>query len=292
MVEIMKHYLGCCLVLLTISLSLCSCAVSRHDTQEVQKQSLYDRVIQSGKIRCGYVVAFPGCVKDPNTGKLGGIGVDALELVAKKLGLTVDWSEEVGWGTMMEGLRAGRYDVVGVPLWTNPNRAKQAAFSKSLYYSPIFPYGRKGDNRFNGHLEKINSPTIKIATIDGETGQVIADSDFPKASRLSMTQMTDLSQLFLSVATKKADIAFAEPVVVDQYLHNNPGSVENASPNKPVRLFPNCWMFNRDELEFKAMLDTVLDEVINSGAMDKIISKYEPSPDLIYRVALPYQLPK
>ncbi len=280
------------LVIMMMSLSLCSCASSTKITQSAQKQSLYDRVIQAGKIRCGYVVAFPGCVKDPNTGKLAGIGPDALELIGKKLGLTVEWSEEVGWGTMLEGLRAGRYDIVGVPVWTNPNRAKLAAFSKSLYYSPIFPYAKKGDTRFKGQLEKINAPTIKIATIDGETGQVIADADFPKAGRLSMTQMTDLSQLFLSVATKKADIAFAEPIVVDQYVRNNPGSVENVSPNKPVRLFPNCWMFNRDELEFKAMLDTVLDEVINSGAMDKIISKYEPSPNLIYRVALPYKQPK
>ena len=60
----------------------------------------------------------------------------------------------------------------------------------------------------------------------------------------------------------------------------------------PIRLFPDCWMFSRGEFEFKAMLDTVLDEVINSGAMDKIISKYELAANLVYRVALPYQLPK
>ena len=51
-------------------------------------------------------------------------------------------------------------------------------------------------------------------------------------------------------------------------------------------------MFNRGEFEFKEMIDTVLDEVINSGAMDKIISKYEQAPNEVYRVALPYQLPK
>jgi hypothetical protein len=51
-------------------------------------------------------------------------------------------------------------------------------------------------------------------------------------------------------------------------------------------------MFNRGEFEFKAMLDTVLDEVINSGAMNKIISKYEHVPNEICRVALPYRLPK
>ncbi len=74
-------------------------------------------------------------------------------------------------------------------------------------------------------------------------------------------------------------------------LSHNLGAVEAISDGHPIRVFPNCWMFNRGQSEFKAMLDTVLDEVINSGAMDKIISKYENAPGEIYRVALPYQSP-
>ncbi len=272
------------------ALLLDSCTVAPNNIANEKRQSLYDRVIKSGKIRCGYVAAFPICMKDPNTGKFSGIGVDALELIGKKLGLAIEWTQEVGWGTMLEGLRTGRYDMVGLPVWTNPNRAKLAEFGTSLYYTPMFPYCRKGDKRFTGHLEKINSPTIKIATIDGETGQVVADADFPKASRLSMTQMTDMSELYLSVAAKKADIAFGTPMVVDKFLQNNPGSVEIICPDKPVRVFPNCWMFNKGEFEFKAMLDTVSEEVINSGAMDKIIRKYEPSPNGILRVAPAYQV--
>src|SRR5438270_6559114 len=74
--------------------------------------SLYDHVVSSGKLRCGYVIYNPGCIKDPNTGKLSGIGVEAMEIVAKKLGLRLEWTEEVGWGTMIEGLQSGRYDIV------------------------------------------------------------------------------------------------------------------------------------------------------------------------------------
>jgi ABC-type amino acid transport substrate-binding protein len=131
-----------------------------------------------------------------------------------------------------------------------------------------------------------------IATIDGETAQVIAEADFPKAGKLSMPQMTDCNQMLLNVASKKADVTILEPAFTNQYINHNPGSVENICPSKPIRVFPNCWMFSRGEFEFKAMLDTVLDEVINSGAMDKIISKYEHAPNEIYRVAVPYQLPK
>lgn len=279
---------------LTLLLAAClvfGCATSP-DHGVVQKESLYSRVLRTGKIRCGYVIYPPDCIKDPNTGKLSGIGIETLELICKKLGLTPEWTEEVGWGTMLEGLQTGRYDVVASLVWTNANRAKLMAFSKPLVFSPIYVYGRHGDHRYRGQLEKLNSPKAKIATIDGETAQVIADADFPLSSRLSMPQMTDYSQLLLSVATGKADAALVEPIIANGYMHNNPGTIENISPGKPIRVFANCYMFNRSEFEFKAMLDTVLDEVINSGAMDKIVNKYEKHPGEIYRVALPYQLPK
>jgi len=259
--------------------------------QNGAKESLYDRVIRTGKLRAAYVIAPAFCTKDPNSGKLSGIGVDALELVCKKLGLTVELPEEVGWATALEGIQTGRYDIIATPFWTNADRAKRADFSKPLCYSPIFAYVRKGDGRFKGHMERINSPEAKIATIDGETAQVIANAEFPRSRRLSLTQMTDLAQVLLSVSTGKADVAFQEPITAFQFRQNNPNSLEVLDANHPVRVFPNCWLFSRGEFEFKAMLDTVLDEVINSGAMDKIIDKYLPAPNLVYRVALPYQAP-
>jgi len=283
-----------CFFMMLTALSLTACVCSSTGMQTAARSSLYDRVIQSGKIRCAYVIYPPACIKDPNTAKLSGIGIDAIELVAKKLGLQVEWAEEVGWGSMIEGLQAGRYDLVASLVWTNANRAKLVGFSKPLYYSPLFVYVKKGDKRFVGHFDRINSPTVKIGTIDGETGQVVADADFPKSARLSLTQMTDTAQLLLTVASGKADLAIQEPAVANQYMRRNPNSIEPVSEGngKPIRVFPNSWMFNRGESEFKAMIDTVLDEVINSGAMDKIISKYEYAPGEIYRVALPYQLPK
>jgi len=276
---------------LLVTLSVCACTVSKNQISVTNNQSVYGRVMQSGKLRCAYVIYPPSCMKDPNTGELSGISVDALNLIAKKLGLTLEWNEEVGWGTMLEGLETKRYDIVATAVWTNVSRAKVAAFSKALFYTPLYACVKAGDHRFSKDLSRVNSADIKIATIDGGIGQIVADEDFPKSHILSMPQMTDLAQNLLNVVGNKADITFADPFTVFRYTKNNPGTIENISIRKPLRIFPDCWMFKRGEFEFKAMLDTVLDEVINSGAMDKIINKYEQEPGEIYRVALPYQLP-
>ena len=288
--KVVTQIVACVVVIVLAGMIIASCVPSGV-VQSVKRESLYERVIRTGKIRAGYAVYYPLCIKDPNTGKLSGIGVEALQLVAKKLGLEVEFNEEVGWGNMIEGLRAGRYDVMASTVWPIPSRAKQAAFSKPLLYSPVYLYSRKGDTRFTGHQESINCKQVTISTVDGEAAQAIADSDFPQASRLSMPQMTDIAQNFLNLTSHKADIAIADPEFALKFLQNNPGSIQNISGDKPIRVSPNCWIFNRGEFEFKSMIDTVIEEVVNSGAMDRIINKYEGNSHIILRDALPYQIP-
>jgi len=283
-----KYFKQISLILLLFVLSSCS-SIERTTTKE--GSSLYDRVKRTGKIRCSYFLYNPICVKDPATGKLSGIGVEALELVAKKLGLTVEYVEEVGLGTLIEGLKTRRYDLCATPICANASRAKVSDFSKPLYYQPYFAYARRGDERFKGHFERINAKDVTIACIDGGTAQVIAEDDFPQAQLFSVPEMTEFSQILLNVSSSKADVTFAEPSLVERYLRTNPGTVVNVDASKPLRMFSCCWAIDRGEFEFKAMLDTVLEEVINSGAMEKILAKYKIAPDVYYRVASPYQSP-
>jgi ABC-type amino acid transport substrate-binding protein len=280
-------------LVLTALISVAALSISgcSHNTVTTTERSVpvYDRVMKRGTIRCGYVIYNPGCIKDPNTGKLCGIGVEALELAAKNLGLKVEWAEEVGWGTMIEGLQTGRYDIVATPVWATAVRAKIIDFSAPLYYSPVCAYGRAGARKFSADLKELNSPHMSIASIDGATGEIIAQEDYPQVKRVTLPQLSDFGQLLLTVSSSKADIAFTEPANAAVFMKNNPGAVELVGA--PVRVFPNCWIFRRGQMQFKNMLDTALTQLINSGAVDKIIKKYEPSPNTIYRVALQYQPP-
>jgi ABC-type amino acid transport substrate-binding protein len=125
--------------------------------------------------------------------------------------------------------------------------------------------------------------------MDGEMSAIIARTDFPKARTYSLPQLSDISQLLLSVATGKADVAFVDPVEAYHFIKHNPGSLENITPDQPVRVFGDTYMFCRGETEFKDMLNTTLDELANSGEIDQVIQKYEPYPNAYIRVALPYR---
>jgi ABC-type amino acid transport substrate-binding protein len=254
------------------------------------KESVYDRVMQTGIIRAGYITYPPALMKDTTTGKMSGIFVETLEQMAKNMGLEVKWTEEVGWGAQIEGLNADRYDIVGSPVWANPTRGKLTTMSIPVYFSGIGIYVRKDDNRFTNDWSLINKKEIRISTIDGETADLIARTQFPEARRVSLPQLTDISRMFLEVATNKTDVCFAEPFYGYKYIENNPGSVKNIADITPVKVLGNCYMFKKGEFEFKQALDVAIQDLLNSGFVDNLLDKYEPYPNTFYRVAHPYRV--
>ena len=231
-------------------------------------------------------------MRDPETGEMTGIFVEALERAAENLELRVEWTEEVGWGAQIEGLEAGRYDIVGSPVWTNPTRGKLSTMSRPIYYSGIGVYVRGNDGRFrsatNGDWSQLNNAQVRIATVDGETGDLIARTQFPLARRVSLPQTTDISQLFLQVANNHADVLFAEPYYARAYAQNNQRALSNLTEARPIRVLGNAYMFRRNEFQMKHMIDTAMEDLINSGYIEKLLARYEGG-DTFYRVALPYQ---
>jgi polar amino acid transport system substrate-binding protein len=220
-----------------------------------------------------------------------GIFPDTLEEAARKLSLKVEWAEEVTWGTLIEGIQSGRYDLHGSAVLRTSSRARAADFTVPLFFEAAGVYVRPGDSRFLGHLERINEPAVRIATIDGEFSDIIARSDFPRAQVIALPQMADPSQLCLEVANGRADVTFLSTRIAAQYIRKNPGKIENIAVQKPIRVTPVCMMVKRDQYEFKTMINAALLETLNNGTVDSLIRKYDPNSDAYYHVAVPYQPP-
>ncbi len=263
----------------------------RNDTGGVQdRPDALQRTLNTGKIRAAYVVLPPSVIKDPNTGELSGIFPDTLREVARRMNLEVQWVEEVGWGTMIEGLKARRYDVVCTQVWPNASRAPHADFVEPLFYIGVGVYVRAGDERFGrGNLHELNDPGVRVSTIDGEMSDIIAKTDFPRARIVSLPQLSDASQVLLEVATGKADVTFMQTSIADAYLARNPDSIRNIVPETPIRVFPNSMMVLKNEHALRSTLDIAVRELINGGFVNALIDKYEEFPGSLYRRALPFR---
>jgi polar amino acid transport system substrate-binding protein len=277
------------LILFTLGQIGCSRQPPGQQTGQKQEQSLYKKVLQVGKIRCSYAVYPPYCIKDPATGKMSGIFVESLEKIGEKLGLTIEWIEEVGWGTIFDGLESGRHDMFGAGLWQNSTRSKRGYFSKPLLYNAIRVWVRSNEKRLKT-IQDINSPDIKLTAQDGAMDSIIAKTDFPKAKVVSIPQLNPWSDNLLNTLSGKADVSFSELGPISEFLEKNPGTLRELKVGRPLRVFANSYAFKVGESEFKTMIDAAIDELTLDGTIDKIIQKYEKVPGEFLRVALPYQM--
>ncbi len=258
------------------------------------EETVYERVMRTQTIRCGYVVLPPHIIKNPNTGELSGLVYEIMERSAKLLGLKIDWAEEVGFGTMNEGLKVRRYDAICFGYWRNPFEAKLGFvnFSTPLYYMPVGAFVRADDTRFDESLEAFNNPSIRISTSDGQISTTIAAEEFPQAQVISLPNLTDVSQNLMEVASGKADVAFLAYRDGFAFEEKNPGKIKNAAYHSPVRVFASTIaLLQEGDPRMEVMLNTAFLQLLNGGSIDRLLQKYEEYPGAVLPVAKPYIMP-
>lgn len=251
------------------------------------KSNTLQDIVETKTLRCAYIPYPPYFDMDPNTGIKSGIMVDMMNSIGEKMGVSIAWTEETGWGSMMEGLKAGRYDAVCSSVWQNTARAMQADFSTPVGYSLVEAWVRSDDTKVSS-LERANADDVTIATMDGEMTSMIASSQFPKAKTFSVSQNTPISDLMMNVVTGKADVVFVEPKIAEDFLQSNPGTLKKVPGNALVSSFPITIVLPKGEQDFKRVIDTAIAEIQNTREMDSILANYKSEGTLFEAPARPF----
>lgn len=250
------------------------------------QETVYDRVMRTGTIRCGYNVEPPFVVIDPNTHKVSGAGVDIVEEMGKLLDLKIEWAEQVGWDLMAAGLQSNRYDLVCNGKWVLAPQARGGQFTPPIYFSTVNAYGRADESRLMPTLNNLNDPAYTLTSMDGEVNYYIARDLFPKAKKVEFPSMTDNGLLFEAVLTRKADVTFAAGFMGSDYIKKNPGRIKKLNA-KPVSQFDTAYMFKTGETAFAGVLDAAIRQMHSSGTIKSIMDRYGIREDEAMRVKLP-----
>jgi polar amino acid transport system substrate-binding protein len=281
----MKHLILTILALLTLSAPVLA--------GDKGKESAYDRVMRTQTIRCGYGMWMPILYKDLNSNQLMGFAYDLMEVIGKRLNLKIDWAEETGWGTLVEGLATNRYDMVCVGLANSSGRAKVVDFSTPLFYSPVYLITRKDDTRFDrAEYAMLDDPQYKIAVLEGEMTSIIANQSYPHAKVDAIPQISDYSMLLKEVETKKADVTIVTPETFAEYDLNNPNKLKMIGKENPLSVFPASFGMPINDLAFKRMIDVTIGELMLDGTVERLLKKYEKYPNTFLRVTKPYEVTK
>lgn len=244
------------------------------DAGQMRGQSAFQRVLATGTIRCAYALWPPAMARDPNTGALSGINHEIMEDIGRELDLKIEWTEEVGFGNYIEGLETGRYDALCTTTWPDPARIRFQTFTMPYYFTPVYGYVRADDTRFDGALEKVNDPNIKIVSIDGDISAAEARLDFPKAGLFTLPQMADAQEQFTAVVTHKADVFFSDDGNFNNFNRTNPGQMRKIENTAPLRIYGEFIAVKQGETHLRDMLNVAITQVINSGKVEKVLNAH------------------
>lgn len=252
--------------------------------EDNKKESVFDRILRTGVIRCGYYVFPPIVYRDINTGKLSGLTVDTMNYIAERASLKVEWTEEVTFGNWVPALQAKRFDVVCTPMWPELPMARAASFSDPMFFSGLYPVVRADEDRFkkNEGIDRINQPDVTIASQEGNITSILAKSAFPNAKHYMLSPDADTSQLVISVANKKADVQISDDNAIKQWNTNNEQKIKIIKDFGPVKIQQFPFSVARGEQDLLNFLNLAIHEMNYNGEMDRLLRKWEAEPGKTY----------
>lgn len=254
-------------------------------------QPVYERVMKTGKFRCGYNFYEPAFSKNEQTGEFYGLYYALVEELGRLADIEIEWTALVDWGGITAALNTNKVDAFCLSVWPSAQRAKAGLlFSDPMYYEKVQAYARADDARFDNGLAAINDPTVTLILLDEKINRSIAEINFPQAKRYFLPELSSDGDLLSNLKYKKGDVAFTNQSVFIGFNKKNPGVLRQIAPENPLRTFGTTIVMRADEVKLKHFLDTSIEEMINSGHADRILAKYEKDyPNVFFPVATPYE---
>jgi polar amino acid transport system substrate-binding protein len=247
----------------------CLATSARADNDKV-----YNNILKTQTINCGYADWAPFMVIDPNTHNVSGLMYDVWEVIGKKLGLKIVWKNFVGWGEVTEAVRAGKIDIFCTGVWPDAGRTKNMLLSRPVFYNPSYLFGRASDTRFDNNYKLLNSGDHTVVGQEGDVTAEILAVKFPNAKNANIPPMSMQSDMILNVVTGKGDVALLDVPYAEDYMKNNPGKLRQVK-GEPVAIFPIDIPFAVGENQLKNMVDSSLNDMINDGTIASLIKKYQ-----------------
>jgi cyclohexadienyl dehydratase len=146
-----------------------------------QNKSRLQTILERGTLRVGTTGDFnPMSVRDPATNRYRGFDIEAMEQLAKDMGVKIEWVP-AEWATIVAGITANRFDIFsGASL--SIARAKTVAFSDPYTEAGTVPLVRKADaGRFKNWAD-LNQQGVTVAVLMGTVFDEQARAHFPKAT--------------------------------------------------------------------------------------------------------------
>jgi polar amino acid transport system substrate-binding protein len=190
-------------------------------------ETTLERAKANGFIRIGFANEAPFGYATPD-GKLTGEAPEVAKAVLAKIGIPQVDGVLTEFGSLIPGLKAGRFDIIAAGMFINPKRCAEIAFSEPSYGIGQAMLVKAGDPKGIKDYSSIkDNPDLKLAVMSGaaEVGYA-KDAGIPEGQ---LVMLPDQSSLLQAVQSGRADAASLSALSIADMAKKGEG-VESTAP--------------------------------------------------------------
>ncbi|MDZ5738253.1 ectoine/hydroxyectoine ABC transporter substrate-binding protein EhuB [Pseudomonas asiatica] len=164
-----------------------------------------DEIKETSRIRIGYANETPFAFTETD-GRVTGESPEIAKIIFEKMGIKQVDGVLTEWGSLIPGLRAGRFDVIAAGMYITPARCKQVIFTDPQYALPDTLLVAQGNPKnLHSYADIAGNPDVKLAIMAGTVNLAYArDSGITDAQIL---QVPDTTAQLQAVRAGRADAA-------------------------------------------------------------------------------------
>ncbi|WP_421862032.1 transporter substrate-binding domain-containing protein [Parvibaculum sp.] len=226
------------------------------------------RIEARGELRVGLTGDYKPFSWEDAQGEFKGLDADMAQALAEDLGVRLV-IVKTSWPTLMEDLKAGKYDIGMGGISVTEERKEHAFFSTPLLTDGKAPIARCEDASRFETLDGIDREGVTVIVNPGGTNEKFARANIRKA-RLVLHK--DNASIFEEIAEGRADVMLTDAIETRIVAREYP-SLCAVNPNAPFTQSEKAYLLPKDEA-WKARVDAWLDEMEESGQKTVLFSKW------------------
>ena len=196
-------------------------------TLTVFAETTLEKARQQGYIRVGFANEAPFGYATPD-GKLTGEAPEVAKAVLARMGIPEVDGVLTEFGSLIPGLKAGRFDIIAAGMFITPKRCKQINFSEPSYgIGQAFLVSEGNPKDLNTYADVAKQSDIKLAVMAGAV-----ERDYAKKAGVSLSQLVTLPDppsMLAAVQAGRADAAALTALSIANLAEKGDG-VESTPP--------------------------------------------------------------
>lgn len=174
-------------------------------TRSALAETTLEQARKDGYVRVGFANEAPFGYATPE-GKLTGEAPEVAKAVLAKMGIPQVDGVLTEFGSLIPGLKAGRFDIIAAGMFINPKRCKEIAFSEPSYgIGQAFLVGKGNPKQLRDYGSVAADAGVKLAVMAGAVEAGYAKESGVKEDQLVV--LPDGPSLLAAVQAGRADAA-------------------------------------------------------------------------------------